>query len=129
MMQSLEREFGIKRRRLEVRKLRGARYREGFHDFSIETGGVKVYPRLIASEHKPGFNRKLVLSGIQQLDELFAGGIHNGTSTLLMGPAGCGKSTIAMQYARAAAERDECAVIFSFDETTETLLQRRADSR
>ena len=124
MMQSLEREFGIKRRRLEVRKLRGARYREGFHDFSIETGGVKVYPRLIASEHKPGFNRKLVLSGIQQLDELFAGGIHNGTSTLLMGPAGCGKSTIAMQYARAAAERDECAVIFSFDETTETLLQR-----
>src|SRR5581483_7621114 len=94
MMQSLEREFGIKRRRLEVRKLRGARYREGFHDFSIQTGGVVVYPRLIASEHKPGFHRELVSSGIAQLDQLFAGGIHSGTSTLLMGPAGCGKSTI-----------------------------------
>ena len=124
MMQSLEREFGIKRRRLEVRKLRGSRYREGFHDFSIETGGVKVYPRLIASEHKPGFDRKLIRSGITQLDELFTGGIHSGTSTLLMGPAGCGKSTLGMQYARAAAQRGERAVIFSFDETTETLLLR-----
>ena len=124
MMQSLEREFGIKRRRLEVRKLRGSRYREGFHDFSIETGGVKVYPRLVASEHKPGFDRDVICSGIAQLDQLFAGGIHSGTSTLLMGPAGCGKSTIAMQYARAAAQRGERAVIFSFDETSETLLLR-----
>jgi circadian clock protein KaiC len=124
MLQSLEREFGIKRRRLEVRKMRGWRYREGFHDFSIETGGVRVYPRLIASEHKSGFDRELICSGIRQLDELFAGGIHSGTSTLLMGPAGCGKSTIAMQYARAAAQRGERAVIFSFDETTETMLER-----
>jgi circadian clock protein KaiC len=124
MLQSLEREFGVKRRRLEVRKLRGWRYREGFHDFNIETGGVKVYPRLIASEHKPGFDRKLICSGVPQLDAIFAGGIHSGTSTLLMGPAGCGKSTISMQYARAAAERGERAVIFSFDETTETMLER-----
>jgi circadian clock protein KaiC len=124
MMQSLDREFGIKRRRLEVRKLRGARYREGFHDFAIETGGVKVYPRLIASEHKPGFARSVVCSGITQLDQLFAGGIHSGTSTLLMGPAGCGKSTIAMQYAREAAQGGHRAVIFSFDETTETMLER-----
>ena len=124
MMQSLEREFGVKRRRLEVRKLRGARYREGFHDYTIETGGVEVYPRLVASEHKPGFERELICSGITELDQLFSGGIHSGTSTLLMGPAGCGKSTIAMQYARAAADRGERAVIFSFDETTDTMLKR-----
>ena len=124
MMQSLEREFGIKRRRLEVRKLRGARYREGYHDFSIETGGVKVYPRLVASEHRPGFDRGIVCSGIGQLDQLFSGGIHSGTSTLLMGPAGCGKSTIAMQYACQAAARGERAVIFSFDETTDIMLER-----
>lgn len=124
MLQSLGREFGIKRRRLEVRKMRGSRYREGFHDFSIETGGVRVYPRLVAAEHLPGFQRKLVGSGIPALDAIFSGGIHSGTSTLLMGPAGCGKSTIAMQYACAAAQRGERAVLFSFDETRETMLER-----
>jgi circadian clock protein KaiC len=90
MMQSQEREFGIKRRRVEIRKVRGSRYREGFHDFSIETGGIVVHPRLVASEHKPGFKREAVPSGLQELDKLLGGGIDTGTSTLLMGPAGCG---------------------------------------
>jgi circadian clock protein KaiC len=124
MMQSLERDFGIKRRRVEVRKLRGSAYREGFHDYTIETGGIAVYPRLIASEHKPGFDRKPVPSGIQELDDLCRGGINTGTSTLFIGPAGCGKSTIALRYAVSSAERGEKAVIFTFDEARATLLGR-----
>jgi circadian clock protein KaiC len=124
MLQSLDRDFGIKRRRLEVRKMRGAKFREGFHDFNIEKGGVIVYPRLVAAEHKIGFERHVVTSGIDELDRLFDGGIDSGTSTLLMGPAGCGKSTIATRYAVTAAERGDAAAIFSFDETTSTLLKR-----
>jgi circadian clock protein KaiC len=94
-MESAGREFGVKRRRLEIRKLRASRYREGFHDYAIETGGVVVYPRLVASEHVPGHQIKPLSSGTPQLDELLGGGLDSGTSTLLMGPAGCSKSTIA----------------------------------
>jgi circadian clock protein KaiC len=124
MMQSLERDFGIKRRRVEVRKLRGSPFREGFHDYTIETGGISIYPRLIAAEHKPGFERKPVLSGIPALDTLFSGGIDTGTSTLFIGPAGCGKSTLALRYAVSSAQRGEKAVIFTFDEALATLLER-----
>src|SRR3984885_3484381 len=124
MMQSLERDFGVKRRRVEVRKLRGSPYREGFHDYTIETGGISIYPRLIAAEHKPGFERKRVLSGIQALDRLFGGGIDTGTSTLFIGPAGCGKSTVALRYAVSSAQRGEKAVIFTFDEALATLIER-----
>lgn len=123
-LQSLERDFGIKRRRMEVHKLRGSRFREGFHDYSIETGGVAVYPRLIASEHLPGFVRQSVRSGLKELDELFRGGIDTGTSTLLLGPAGCGKSTIGLRYAYSAAERGDKAIIFTFDEALGTLIER-----
>ncbi len=126
MMQSLERDFGIKRRRLEVRKLRGSSYREGFHDYTIETGGLVVYPRLIAAEHKPGFQRQRVLSGLETLDDLFGGGIDTGTSSLFIGPAGCGKSTVALRYAVSSAKRGEKAVIFTFDESLATLLERAA---
>jgi circadian clock protein KaiC len=124
MLQSLERDFGIKRRRLEVRKLRGSQFREGFHDYSIQQGGVVVFPRLIASEHNEGIRTKIVPSGLKELDELFGGGIDAGTSTLLMGPAGCGKSTIAARYVLSAAERGDNAAIFAFDENIETLLNR-----
>jgi circadian clock protein KaiC len=124
MMQSLERDFGIKRRRLEIRKLRGSSYREGFHDYTIQTGGISIFPRLIAAEHKPGFERKCVPSGLQGLDDLFQGGIDTGTSTLFIGPAGCGKSTIALRYAVSSAERGEKAVIFTFDEALATLIER-----
>lgn len=126
MLQSLERSYGVKRRRIEVRKLRGSRFREGFHDFSIETGGLVVYPRLIASEHKPGFAADTISSGIKELDLLLGGGIDRGTSTLLMGPAGAGKSTVAAQYAFTAAQRGESSVYFGFDESLATLLQRSA---
>jgi circadian clock protein KaiC len=124
MMQSMEREFGVKRRRLEVRKLRGSRFREGFHDYTIETGGVVVYPRLVASEHLPGHHIRSVSSGLPELDQLLSGGLDSGTSTLLMGPAGCGKSTIAAKYAVAAAERGENAAVFTFDETLTTYVHR-----
>jgi circadian clock protein KaiC len=124
MMQSLERDFGIKRRRVEIRKLRGSSFREGYHDYSIETGGISIYPRLVAAEHRPGFERKCVPSGLQELDDLFNGGIDTGTSTLFIGPAGCGKSTIALRYAVSSAQRGEKAVIFTFDEALATLIER-----
>jgi circadian clock protein KaiC len=126
ILQSLDRDFGIKRRRLEVRKLRGSRFREGFHDYSIQQGGVVVYPRLIAAEHNDGSNSKVVPSGLKELDALLGGGIDAGTSTLLMGPAGCGKSTIAARYVLSAAERGDHAAIFAFDENIDTLLNRAA---
>ena len=124
MMQSLNRDFGIKRRRLEIRKLRGSKFREGFHDYSIETGQVVVYPRLIAAEHKPGFIRNYVSSGVNELDALLGGGLHTGTSTLMIGPAGSGKSTVAMQYALAAAKRGDRTALFTFDESLATLIER-----
>lgn len=123
-MQSLERDFGIKRRRMEVHKLRGSSFREGFHDYTIKTGGIEIYPRLIAAEHKPGFKREPVPSGLKELDDLFCGGIDTGTSTLLIGPAGCGKSTIALRYAISSAQRGEKALILTFDEALGTLIER-----
>lgn len=124
IIQSTARPYGIKRRRLEVRKLRGVSYREGFHDFSIQTGGLQVYPRLVASEHRPGFRHSSISSGIAELDRLLGGGVDRGTSTLLMGPAGSGKSTVAVRYALAAAQRGEPAAMFCFDESIETLEHR-----
>jgi circadian clock protein KaiC len=129
MIQSTDRPYGVKRRRLEIRKLRGVAYREGYHDFSIETGGLRVYPRLVAAEHRRGFDHGYLSSGIAGLDDLLGGGIDRGTSNLLMGPAGCGKSTVAARYAFAATERGEAAAIFCFDESTETLLQRCRELR
>jgi len=123
-LQSLERDYGIKRRRVEIHKLRGSAYREGFHDYTIQTGGLFIYPRLVAAEHKPGFARKPVASGLKELDDLFRGGIDTGTSTLLTGPAGCGKSTIAFRYAMSAAQRGEKAIVFTFDESLATLIER-----
>ncbi len=123
-MQSLEREFGVKRRRLTVHKLRGSQFREGYHDYTVRTGGVVTYPRLIASEHVPGTERRPIPSGLSELDDLPRGGIDSGTSSLLIGPAGCGKSTIALQYAYTSALRGEKAVIFTFDESIATLIGR-----
>jgi circadian clock protein KaiC len=123
-LHNVDRDFGVKRRRLQIAKLRGSAFREGFHDYTIQTGGIEVYPRLIASEHKPGFERHPVASGIEELDQLFCGGIDTGTSTLLMGPAGCGKSTIGLRYAVSSAARGEKAIIFTFDESLGTMIAR-----
>jgi circadian clock protein KaiC len=118
--------FGAARRRLRVIKFRGTDYRGGFHDFAIRRGGLEVFPRLVAVEHHTPFVRDSIQSGVTALDALLGGGPDRGTSTLLMGPAGSGKSTIAVQYAIACAERGEHAVIFAFDESAETLEARTA---
>ena len=125
-MENLAREYGITRRRMAILKLRGSSFRQGFHDYSILKGGIEVFPRLIAAEHHPGFKREKLLSGIPELDSLWQGGVARGTSTLIMGPAGCGKSTIAAAYAIAAAKRGEHATIYMFDEGIETMLNRLA---
>lgn len=125
-MENLTREYGATRRRVKILKLRGSSFREGFHDYCIVKGGIDVYPRLIAAEHHPGFKREKLLSGVAELDSLWNGGVDRGTSTLIMGPAGCGKSTIAAAYAIAAAKRGEHATIYLFDEGIETMLNRLA---
>lgn len=123
-LENLDREYGSSRRRLKVVKLRGVQFREGFHDYNIRTGGLAVYPRLIASEHHTTFRRELIASGIKGLDSLIGGGLNKGTSTLLMGPAGVGKSSVALRYAASAAERGEYAYFVMFDETLPTLIER-----
>jgi circadian clock protein KaiC len=124
---SLEREspaYGSMRRRLQVSKMRGSDFRTGYHDFAIKKGGIVVFPRLIAAEHEAPFSRDVVASGLKHLDDLLGGGLPRGSSTLLMGPAGTGKSTIAVQYAVAAAARGEHASLFLFDESITTLFER-----
>lgn len=124
---SLERmtlEVGAARRRLEVQKLRGVDFVAGFHDFAIRKGGLEVYPRLIATEHHAPFVGEPVPSGVVELDSLLAGGPLRGTSTLITGPAGAGKTTVALQYLYAACERGEAAALFEFDERVGTLLIR-----
>ncbi len=124
MLERIQREYGVERRRLRVAKLRASHFREGFHDYTIETGGVEVYPRLVAGEHRSGEPEGLAESGIASLDALWFGGIPRGTSTLVVGPAGCGKSSIATTYATAAAARGERSAIFNFDETLATIYRR-----
>ncbi|MDB5336012.1 MAG: kaiC 1 [Planctomycetaceae bacterium] len=116
--------YGAERRRLRVMKLRGTDFRGGYHDFTIQRGGIEVFPRLVASEHSEAFGREHIKSGVTALDRLLGGGLDRGTSTLLVGPAGSGKSTIAVQYAVSAAERGDHAVIFAFDESKATLRAR-----
>ena len=118
--------YGAERRRLRVTKLRGQSYRGGYHDFMIRRGGLEVYPRLVASEHKRAGQRGLLKSGNAQLDALMGGGLPFGTSTVLLGPAGTGKSTTALLYARSVASRGDRAVVFTFDERLETILERTA---
>jgi circadian clock protein KaiC len=115
-LSKIQRSFGITRRQIEIIKLRGSSYREGFHDYTIRYGGVRVFPRLIASEHDHQFLSERILSGVASLDAMFGGGIVRGSSTLLSGPTGVGKSTVAIQYAYQSAKRGERAIIYAFDE-------------
>lgn len=117
-------EYGAERRRLRIVKLRGVHFRGGYHDFQIVTGGIVVFPRLVAADHHQAFAPGEVASGVAELDALFGGGLLLGTSVLLMGPAGAGKSVVATQYAIAAAERGDRAAIYGFDEGLENALVR-----
>lgn len=119
-------EYGAMRRRLRVAKMRGRAFREGYHDFVIRRGGLEVFPRMIAAEHGTSYARESIKSGLTTLDALLGGGLAKGTSTLLLGAAGTGKSTVATQYAVATARRGEHAVVFLFDEAFETFLERAA---
>src|ERR1700733_14466921 len=125
-MDKVPREYGRTRRQLEIVKLRGTPYREGFHDYSIVTGGVIVFPRLIAADSRTDQPPEAVSSGIAELDALTGGGLDRGTSTLLIGPAGCGKTSLAMQWAATAAKRGEACAMFAFEEAPRTLITRAA---
>jgi circadian clock protein KaiC len=117
--------YGAERRRLRVFKMRGRDFRSGSHDYIIRTGGLEVFPRLVASEHNPGFKeRDRAISGVGQLDALVGGGLDRGTSTLIMGPAGSGKSTLAMQYMLRALSQKERGLFISFDETRRNFFRR-----
>jgi circadian clock protein KaiC len=116
--------YGAERRRLRVLKYRGRGYRGGYHDFTITTGGVNVFPRLIASEHITQFARTQVSTGIAEFDTLMGGGIETGSSTLILGPAGTGKSLVVMTFVRVAIARGEKAALFIFDEELGLLFDR-----
>jgi circadian clock protein KaiC len=125
-LEQLSPEYGAERRRLRIIKLRGQKYRGGYHDFVIQKGGLEVFPRLVAGEHDRGQKRGLLQAGNKEVDALLGGGLQYGNSVVLLGPAGSGKSTLTLQYARAAADRGERAIIFAFDERVETILERTA---
>ncbi|WP_439603080.1 ATPase domain-containing protein [Devosia sp.] len=117
-------DYGADRRRLKVVKYRAQRFRGGFHDFTIQTGGLQVFPRLVSAEHKTGFERRRLTSGSPELDALLGGGIEAGSSSLIIGPAGTGKSTVAFQFVAAAIARGDKAVAFIFDEELGLLFDR-----
>jgi circadian clock protein KaiC len=124
LLEQLAPVYGAERRRVRVSKFRGVKYRGGYHDFAIRTGGIVVYPRLVASEHRDDYTPQRLASGLPEVDALLGGGIDRGTSTLIMGPAGSGKSALSTQYVTAAAERGENAAVFIFDESRGTLFVR-----
>jgi circadian clock protein KaiC len=119
-------EYGAERRRLIVLKYRGIAFRGGYHDFTIVRGGLQVFPRLVASEHRPDVEGERLPSGISEMDMLLGGGIERGTSTLIVGAAGTGKSSLATQFVTAAAARGQKSALLIFDESIRTLLTRSA---
>lgn len=125
-LERLTLDFGAARRRLQVQKMRGSDFRAGYHDLVIRRGGLHVFPRLVAAEHHAPFAGAPVPSGLPELDALFGGGPLRGTCTLVSGPAGSGKTAIALQYIAAAAARGERSVLYEFDERIGTLMTRAA---
>ena len=126
LLEQLYPEFGAERRRLRVVKYRGVKFHGGFHDFLIRQGGLIIFPRLVAADHRHSFSRDTLSSGIPGLDILLGGGIHSGTSTLIVGVPGSGKSSLALQFVVAAARRGHRSAMFLFDESENTLQARAA---
>src|ERR1700738_20767 len=116
--------YGAERRRARIVKYRGMKFRGGYHDVSITTGGLNVFPRLVASEYRSSFVRTRMSSGIAELDRLLGGGLEAGSSTLILGPAGTGKSLLAIVFIAAAIARGEKAALFVFDEELGLLFAR-----
>lgn len=119
-------DFGTQRRRLRVVKMRGIKFRGGFHDFSLDTGGIEVFPSLVAAEHSRAYSPELLSTGPRELDALLGGGLARGANTLLMGPSGVGKTTTAIRCVLTALERGETCAYFLFDEGLNTMLARAA---
>jgi circadian clock protein KaiC len=124
LLEQVALDYGAERRRLRVVKMRGMSFRGGFHDFTIRQGGLEIYPRLIAAEHRRDFGGGIIPSGNVALDAMVGGGLERGTSVLLLGAAGVGKSSLALIYAIAAAGRGEKSVIYAFDEGRGTISAR-----
>jgi circadian clock protein KaiC len=123
-MEQLSPDYGKSRRRLRIMKVRGVPFREGYHDYIIGTGGLQIFPRLTAADSRTAFRREPVASGLGELDELLGGGLDAGSTTLIQGQAGTGKSTLALQYATQLAMRGERSNLFCFDETVGVVLDR-----
>ncbi len=123
-LEELAPDFGAERRRTRVIKYRGQRFRGGFHDFVIETGGVRVFPRLVSAEHKTGFRRERITSESAELNALLGGGVERGSSVLALGPAGSGKSILILTFIANAIKRGEKAALFLFDEEVGLLIER-----
>jgi circadian clock protein KaiC len=120
-------QFGSERRRLRVYKMRGRSFRGGFHDFVIRKGGIMLFPRLVAAEHREQRPLGPVLaSNVPELDALIGGGLDRGTGTLLLGPSGVGKSSLALQFVISALAQGEKALLIGFDEVRHVLLRRAA---
>lgn len=124
VLEQLLPEYGTDRRRLRMLKHRGRRFRGGYHDYLIKTGGIEAFPRLVAAEHRVDVAGAKISSGIPELDRLLGGGIEPGTSTLIVGAAGTGKSTLAAQLVCKAAEAGQRGAMFVFDESRNTLFTR-----
>jgi circadian clock protein KaiC len=115
-LEELAPEYGAERRRVRVIKYRGRKFRGGYHDFAIRTGGLEVYPRLVSAEHRTAFARIPMPSGIEGLDAILGGGVERGSSCLILGPAGTGKSLVSLYFILSALRRGEKAALFAFDE-------------
>ena len=124
ILEQLAPEYGAERRRLSVQKVRGTTYSGGYHDYVISTGGIVIFPRLVAAEHHRNFSTENVTSGIEGVDVLLGGGLGRGTSTLFTGPPGSGKSSLALTFAVVAALRGEKVAIYTFDESLPILFAR-----
>jgi circadian clock protein KaiC len=124
VLERLVREYGAERRRLQITKMRSSSFRGGYHDMVITAGGLCVFPRLTVEDTVDTFAGQTVSSGVPSVDVLLGDGVHRGTSMLLVGPTGAGKSSLATRYALAALERGESAAIYTFDESRNTLIER-----
>src|SRR6476619_6052039 len=123
-LEELSPEYGAERRRLRVLKYRGQRYRGGFHDFIIDTGGVRVFPRLVSAEHRKKFKREVLSTESAELNALLGGGVERGSSMLILCPAGTGKSLLVLTFVVGAIKRGEKAAMFIFDEELGLLCER-----
>lgn len=123
-LEQIAKEFGKERRRVNIIKMRGIRFRGGFHDYTLDTGGITMYPRLVAAEHLSDFVPAVRSTGSDGLDALLGGGLVRGTNTLIVGPSGIGKTTLSTRCLLSALERGEHASFYLFDEGLGTFFAR-----